>query len=125
MIGFRPFRNARKNLCRATGREQVQFRLTCRRYFGFPAGDRRLGRNLQNIALPDCGVHQNIFNKQRNLRLSFGNRRQRQSILRPRQRHVKQPPFFLRVVIALRQLFLHQLDGKLKQRSAIAHWKGA
>src|SRR5579863_4581783 len=124
MIALRPLRNSRKNLCRSLDRKKktfIGFFVGLHSLFAFSRSHFR--RNLQDIPFLDRRVHHDVFNKQRHLTLPLRNRRQRQPILRPRQRHIKQPPLLLRVVIALRQLFLHQFQRKLEQRLAISRRK--
>ena len=112
MKRFGPIGNARKNARPRDSRTEQQALAGlgipgCRQNF---FARMKFRSDLQHIVPLDLRLHQNVFDECRDLAFSLGRRggRDRELALRPRQRHIEQPPFFLNVKISGGQLFLHQ-----------------
>jgi len=76
-------------------------------------------RNLENVALPDGWIHQDVFDESGDFAFFLGERGDGEFALGAGERDVEEAAFFLDVEVAGRQVFLHELDGEFEQRGTL------
>src|SRR3984957_3007603 len=116
MIGFGPVADLRKD-SRANGLRRKEscgvfagsIALTCVAYFYF-------WRNLENVALPDGRIHQDVFDESGDFAFFLGERGDGEFALGAGERDVEEAAFFLDVEFPGGQVSLYELEGEFERR---------